>query len=285
MELQSSHIIYDGLTHNTDCLSVCQYNTDLNSVLEDILDFVDTCGLTIPTCFTDDAVVPVSVIDTPTLNNVLQALLNQACAGQVRVSSQDLCLGQLIDKISSEDGSVAISYPIDGNGCQSLDLSVTPSSANNSIVEISDLDPHALTINGDLYNLSLPIGILPTNGSALNIMLTITKSVDTITPTVNIVIGSTSLGLLMNTSGNGTLFVYNFRLVRTSSTTVILTGTYSFNSLIAFGYYTEINRIFSQSTSITVNNLDSNDLILTVPAVIASGTVTGTSLFIDKFNK
>ena len=129
--LDSSHIRYDGVSHSTDCLTICQYNTDLNDVLEALLTFVDTCELIIPTCYTDTGNNnTVSIIESPTLQNILQSLLYQTCSGQVKVSSTDACMGWLQGKITSTDDSIAINPNIDADGCQTLDLSVNISPTN-----------------------------------------------------------------------------------------------------------------------------------------------------------
>lgn len=276
MELQSSHIIYDGLTHNTDCLSVCQYNTDLNTVLEDILNYVDTCSLTIPTCY--------DLADNKLLT-ILQAVLDQSCECTVKVSEGDLCCGYLQDKLISSDGSVIFEYT--KTSCQQIDLSVNTDNIYNSIVEVSDLNSSTLSINGNIYNLSLPIGVLPTDGSALNINFVLEKDADTTTPTTNINIGANPISLITGLSGAGTINIYSFRVVRTSNITVVLIGNVSYNQILNpfLGSYVELGRNFYSTASLTVSNLDLNALPITISTVISSGSITGNSLFIDKYNK
>lgn len=284
MELNSSHIIYDGQTHNTDCFAICQYSTDLNSILEDILDYIDTCSLTIPVCFTDEAVVPTSVIESPTLTNILQALLDQACTGQIRVSSDDLCLGQLIEKISSEDGSVVITYPIDPNGCQSIDLSVTPATVDTSIVKFNSNT--SSTASGDLSLFQIvPIvgGTLATNGSSLLLNFDVVLNNANQSVVYTMVLNGTTLSTVTILQGEYTT-LSNIRLNRVNSTTMYLSGTIELYSLGVF------RKIGVFNNSITVNNLD--NLTLTNTFYLKTGTistygVTMTNRFftMDKFTK
>lgn len=280
--LDSSHIRYDGVSHSTDCLTICQYNTDLNDVLEALLTFVDTCELTIPTCFTSDAVVPVSVISSPTLNNILQALLNQSCAGQVRVSSDDLCLGQLIEKISSDDGSVAISYPIDGNGCQSIDLSVN---TIQTIVQYSNTTTQTLvSTNGTLHQFQYSAGTLENDGEALIVETLLHKNITANSPVTGVYVDGT---LIIGSTNLFTIGADNtkakIRLIRTDNNTI----TAIVDRVDYSGIYTPVTGAFASIiTTVAGLDLDNTNFMIEVKVTThASCTIDNYYLLVDKFNK
>lgn len=269
MELQSSHIIYDGLTHNTDCLSVCQYNTDLNSVLEDILNYVDTCSLTIPTCF--------DLADNKLLT-ILQAVLDKSCECSVKVSEDDNCCGYLEDKLISSDGSISFGYT--KTNCQQIDLSANIN--QDSIVKYNTNTVASTTADSTIFKqVLIDSSVLDTDESSL--ILNFNVGVDDGSNTVfyTMLLNGVTIGVVTLMSGEyGSLS--NLRINRISSTEIYLSATIEI--------YTILNILSRKYTifdnSITVNDLDT----LTNTFYLETGTILGVTMSnnfftIDKFNK
>lgn len=284
MELQSSHIIYDGLSHNTDCLAFCNNNADLNEILEGIMDFVDTCELTIPSCFTSATHNAGAIIADNTLTSILQGLLTQSCLGWVKVSALDPCWDVLGSKFSSDDGSVLITYPFDAGGCQFIDLSVTPTSVDTSIVKYSNFTQENSGVPNFVYSKSFPFiaNTLVNTGDAL-ILDTLLKIVIPIAlPFTHVssylyINGTLLQGIAFYQGETGKRIT--LRLVKLSDTTISVSGNItdeiSGTSIIVYPSTITVNDLTDISTS--------NPITIKTGISLHSAVIYSYYLTIDKF--
>lgn len=273
MELYTSNVYYNGKTYN-DCFAFCKYETELNDIIQFLLDeSAAVCNLAIPTCIT---------VTSNTTSNILQALLTKACEAKVRVSTTDTCLGWLKDKITSTDGTVAITFPIDGSGCQSIDLSVTPATVDTSIVKFNSNTSSTASGDGSAFKIvNIPAGTLVTNGSSLLLNFDVLLNRSDANVTYTMLINGTALQIVSIYPGE--IFTLgNLRINRVNSTTVYVSGT---TEIYATGLARKIG-VFNNS--FTVNDLDSIVNTFTLKTgTIAIHLVTMTNRFftMDKFIK
>lgn len=273
--LDSSHIRYDGVSHSSDCLTICQYNTDLNDVLEALLTFVDTCELEIPTCF--------SLADNK-LQTILQGLLDKSCECNVKVSSADNCCGYLADKLISSDGSVSFGYT--KTNCQQIDLSVNTGTIDTTIVDTCDFTSVQSTADGaTLRTIDISIPILETDGSAFLINTNFRRLdgtyIDSLEPPISLYLNADLISTITLETGVYMAIPY-LRINRISDVSVVVTGYIDRYGL--FGFF--IDRVPIISSTITVTNLDNTTNQFTLKlGTVGAETVVSSYITTDKFRK
>lgn len=217
MSQYSHDIIYDGKTYNNDCFTVCKYKENLNEVLEFLIDSVNTCPLDL-NCLT----LPVDTEQT--LPNVLQAVIDKTCLCQVKVSETDLCCDYLTNKLTSSDSSLHFAIITDGDGCETIDITVNSSSLFLNGVLLADNNILTTTVAATLHQYSVSPATLVLDGDSLFVDTYVSK--DNTNPTANPVVtveinGNNVIGSLAGLILNGVIATrVKIRVIRVSSTSV-----------------------------------------------------------------
>lgn len=249
--IPSSYIVYDGdtfLTSDGDAINACSGNITINDVLEDIINYISD--------------------------------IQGNCA--VKVSSTDTTCSYLIDKLISNNNSIAISNvttTVNGIPQELVNLEVNFPPSQNSIVLYSYYTDQSRTTTGTYSNFTytIPANTLD-DGDLLEIEAGIEITTGTIQQSYSNSIKIDNQTSITRSGGNtNNIIKLSSKFIKISDTSI-----YSIGLAETLGINSSLN---ANLATLTVTNLSSNSVNIDLTCLISNNPTLTAKYIIIKLTK